>query len=182
MGLAPRDKYVHLTRNAIDLAGYRCLQYNAAIGRLRGTYMTATEIKPAQQDKPVWHHKVQHLYRAALYWGLGKRSAWALANAAHTRATFAELDDNPAMNFVTHDDLDHIDKPFVNDARLARAAQEQVPGMCDLDEVDHSIMTTADPQVDTVVIFALLEELHGCGLRRKRTKDGGWKFYIKGQA
>lgn len=143
--------------------------------------MTATEIKPAQQDKPVWHPKVQNLYRAALYWGLGKRSAWALANAAHTSATFTELDDNPAMNFVTEDDLAPFDKPFVNGARMWLAAQEQVPGMFELDEVDHSILTTADPQVDAVPIFALLEELHGCGLRRKRTKDGGWKFYIKGQ-
>jgi len=141
--------------------------------------MTAIENKPAQQDKPVWHPKVQALYRAAMYWGLGKRSAWALSNAVHNRATADELENSSVLDYITDGGLAGIDKPFVNGAALPLAAREQVPALFDLEEVDHDVVTRADPQVDAIAVFATLEELYSCGLRRKRTKDGGWKFYIK---
>ena len=141
--------------------------------------MTAIENKPAQQDKPVWHPKVQALYRAARYWGLGKRSAWALSNAAHNRASADELENSSVLSYITDEDLAGIDKPFVNGAALPLAAREQVPALFNLEEVDHDVVTRADPQVDAIAVFVTLEELYSCGLRRKRTKDGGWKFYIK---
>ena len=141
--------------------------------------MTAIENKPAQQDKPVWHRKVRALYRATMYWGFGKRSAWALSNAAHNRASADELENSSVLDYITDEDLAGIDKPFVNGAALPLAAREQVPALFDLAEVDRDIMQHADPQVGATAVFTVLEELYSCGLRRKRTKDGGWKFYIK---
>lgn len=141
--------------------------------------MIAAENKPAPQDKPVWHPKVQALYRAAMYWGLGKRSAWALSNEVHNIATADELENSTALDYITDEALAGIGKPFVNGAALPLAAREQVPALFELSVMDHDILCESEPQANALSVFITLEELYSYGLRRKRTKDGGWKFYIK---
>ena len=84
-----------------------------------------------------------------------------------------------AWDYVSHDDLAHINKPFVVGGSLVLAAQEQVPALLELGEIDAAILQGEDIQQNALQILGLLEELYGYGLRRKRTSDG-WKFYIKG--
>lgn len=39
----------------------------------------------ATTNKPVWAPSVRKLYRAAMYWGCGKRATWTIASTAHKR-------------------------------------------------------------------------------------------------
>lgn len=196
----------------------------------------------AATEKPVWPESIRRLYRAAMYWGFGKRAAWTLASAAHKRInerpwitwaggdcpvpflTFVDVEyrngednygvpalvplvtcgSNPnrkatdwthtgskldivayrlavqdAWDYVSHDDLASIKKPFVDGGSLVLKAQEQVPALLELGEIDGAILQVEDIQQNALQIVGLLEELYGYGLRRKRT-SGGWKFYIKG--
>ena len=195
----------------------------------------------ATTNKPVWAPSTSKLYRASVYWGLGKRAAWTLASAAHNRMnerpwitwaggdcpvpfrTFVDVEyrngednygvpalvpvadcgsnpernaadwthtDHPldivayrvcedAWDYVSHDDLASIKKPFVDGGSLVLEAQEQVPALLELGEIDGAILQVEDIQQNALQIVGLLEELYGYGLRRKRTQHG-WKFYVKG--
>lgn len=84
-----------------------------------------------------------------------------------------------AWDHVTHDDLSSIKKPFVNGGSLVLAAQEQVPALLELGEIDAAILQGEDIQQNALQILGLLVELYGYGLRCKRVGDG-WKFYING--
>lgn len=132
----------------------------------------------ATTSKPVWAPSTRKLYRAAMYWGFGKRAAWTITSAAHKRMG-DHLHDADAWNYVAYDDLAGVHKPFVNDAARVRAAREQVPALLELGEIDLAILQCEDIQQNALQILGLLEELYSYGLRRKRTVDG-WKFYVKG--
>ena len=138
----------------------------------------ATFTTEATTEKPVWAPSTRKLYRASLYWGFGKRAAWTIASAAHKR-----MGDHPhdadAWNYVAYDDLAWVTKPFVNGAALVLAAQEQVPALLELGEIDLAILQCEDIQQNAIQILGLLEELYSYGLRRKRAQHG-WQFYIKG--
>lgn len=202
----------------------------------------ATFTTEATTEKPVWAPSTRKLYRASLYWGLGKRAAWTITSAAHKRmedlpwvtwgggecpvpcGTLVDVEyrcgednhgvpalvrgtssgSNPdrnatdwthtnhprdivayrlavqdAWDYVAHDDLAGVTKPFVNDAALVRAAREQVPALLELGEIDLAILQCEDIQQNALQILGLLEEMYSYGVRRKRTQHG-WKFYIKG--
>lgn len=132
----------------------------------------------ATTEKPVWAPSVRKLYRAAMYWGFGKRAAWTLATAAHKRMG-DHLHDADAWYYVAYDDLAGVTRPLVNGADLVLAACAQVPALLELGEIDLAILQCEDIQQNALQILGLLEELHSYGLRRKRTVDG-WQFYIKG--
>ena len=84
-----------------------------------------------------------------------------------------------AWEYVAHDDLAGVTKPFVNGVDLVLAAREQVRELLELGEIDLAILQCEDIQQNALQILGLLEELYSYGLRRKRTQHG-WKFYVKG--
>lgn len=84
-----------------------------------------------------------------------------------------------AWDYVSHDDLAHINKPFVDGGSLVLAAREQVPALLELGECDAWLLRQADVQSHALQLLGLLDEMYSYGMRRQRTSDG-WQFYIKG--